>query len=238
MLARYRIGNLLAVGIAAGVVAWGAVGVWTAATVGNYPWNQWIPFTNGLSKGVFLGLMAAFAAVIPIARGSRLWLVFAAAFAGGGYYGTYRDLHGPPSPILYFEDPMPDAEWFGTTQLVHWATKEAPPALLCAAAITLFAAFAHRSAHAVVAGVLLVAVGFVLLGVPDLCARLAPDVQGNGQHVNAGAWAIIRCWAIGLPVLAAGVKRLRSAFSRRSGADELADGEGRRTGLADEQSRT
>ncbi|QFY11803.1 hypothetical protein GBF35_39185 [Nonomuraea phyllanthi] len=45
-----RVWDVLCVGIAVGVVAWGAVGAWTAITVGNYPWNEWIPFGNGSAR--------------------------------------------------------------------------------------------------------------------------------------------------------------------------------------------
>ncbi|MFD2356239.1 hypothetical protein ACFSTC_53690 [Nonomuraea ferruginea] len=87
----------MCVGIAVGVVSWGAVGAWTAVTVGNYPWNKWIPFAYGATKGVLLGLLAAAGALAVLRTGRRL-PVFVLAFVGGGLLGTVRDLLGPPAP--------------------------------------------------------------------------------------------------------------------------------------------
>ncbi|WP_062438925.1 hypothetical protein [Herbidospora daliensis] len=213
MLPRNRIGNLFATGIAAGVVAWGAVGAWTALTVDNYPWNQWIPFTNGLTKGVVLGMFAAGAAVIAAALRAGTWGVFLTAFTGGVWRGTYKDLKGAPDAILYFEDPMPDSEWFGTTMLVHWVTKEVSPALVCAGAITLLAVRAHRRTQTIGAGAVLVLTVVVLCLAPVVASDLAPPVQGNGQHVNQGAVAAFRCWLIALPLLVAGARRLAVTFA-------------------------
>ncbi|NAS24163.1 hypothetical protein GT755_21020 [Herbidospora sp. NEAU-GS84] len=213
MLPRNRIGNLLATGIASGAAAWGAVGAWTALTVGNYPWNQWIPFANGVSKGVVLGLLAGGAAAVAAATGARTWIVFLTAFAGGVWHGTYNDVQGSPAPIIYYVPAMPADEWFGTTMLVHWATKEVPPAVVCAAAITLLAARGHRRAQSIGAGSALVLTAIALFLIPVIAADLAPTVQGNGQHVNQGAYAHLRCWFIALPVLVAGARRLAVAFA-------------------------
>ncbi|MET7330473.1 hypothetical protein [Nonomuraea sp. NPDC005650] len=102
----------------------GAVGAWTAITVGNYPWNKWIPFANGAGKGVILGLLAATASLLVSAKGLRTgwrWSVFILAFTGGSLLGTVRDLLGAPTPAVYFEEPLSDERWYGTTMLLHWA---------------------------------------------------------------------------------------------------------------------
>jgi hypothetical protein len=101
----------LCIGIAVGVIVWGAVGAWTAGTVGNYPWNKWIPIADGAGKGVVLGLLAAAASLIVSAKGFRTgwrWSVFILAFIGGSLLGTVQDLLGAPAPAVYFAEPLPD----------------------------------------------------------------------------------------------------------------------------------
>lgn len=162
-----RVWDLLCVGIAVGIVSWGAVGAWTAITVGNYPWNKWIPFAYGATKGVLLGLLAAAGALAVLRTGRRL-PVFVLAFVGGGLLGTVRDLLGPPAPMLYFLDPLPAERWYWTTMLL-----------------------------------------------PTIAAALAPEIQGNGRHTNEGVWAYLRCWGLGMPVLAAGAVRFSAHLAGR-----------------------
>ncbi|MGI5489383.1 hypothetical protein [Microtetraspora malaysiensis] len=206
-----RVWDVLCVGIAVGVVAWGAIGAWTAITVGNYPWNKWIPFANGASKGVILGLLAATASLIVSVRGFRTgwrWPVFITAFIGGSLLGTVQDLLGAPAPAVYFAEPLPDERWYGTTMLLHWAGKVALPAVVCAVALTLLTARPYRWGQSVASSATLLFAGIALLLLPEIASALAPDIQGNGQHVNEGPWASIRCWIVAIPVLMAGLVRL------------------------------
>ncbi|MCK2214800.1 hypothetical protein MF672_013500 [Actinomadura sp. ATCC 31491] len=206
-----RIWDLLCAGVAAGALAWGAVGAWTAATVRNYPWNAWIPFADGTAKGVVLGLLATTAAlaVLPPANlsATRRWAVLAGAFVGGSLLGTARDLNGPPDPVLYFAEPLPDERWYGTTMLLHWAGKVAAPAACCAVVLTLLAARPYRPRQSFAASLALLLAGVALLLLPVIAGALAPEVQGNGRHVNEGPLAGLRCWAVGVPVLLAGLIR-------------------------------
>ncbi|SET58433.1 hypothetical protein [Nonomuraea wenchangensis] len=81
-----RVWDVLCAGTTLGVLAWGAVGAWTAATVETYPWNAWIPFPVGAAKGAVLGLLAAAAVLAVLPKGPRLGRsgpAFCAAFAGG-----------------------------------------------------------------------------------------------------------------------------------------------------------
>ncbi|MGW0803974.1 hypothetical protein [Nonomuraea sp. NPDC002799] len=91
--------------------------------------------------------------------------------------------------------------------LAHWAGKVALPAVVCAAALTLLTARSYRRRQSVAAGVTLLFSGIALLLLPVIASYLAPEVQGNGQHVNESAYAGIRCWIIGIPVLTAGMFR-------------------------------
>ncbi|GAA4533296.1 hypothetical protein [Nonomuraea ferruginea] len=221
-----RVWDLLCVGIAVGVVSWGAVGAWTAVTVGNYPWNKWIPFAYGATKGVLLGLLAAAGALAVLRTGRRL-PVFVLAFVGGGLLGTVRDLLGPPAPMLYFSDPLPAERWYWTTtMLLHWAGKVALPAVVCAAALTLLAARPYRPRQSTAAGAALLLAGFALLLLPTIASSLAPEIQGNGEHTNQEVWAFLRCWALGMPVLAAGAVRFSSHLAGRGRAGRLDRGGG------------
>ncbi|MFI6449984.1 hypothetical protein ACIBF6_00370 [Streptosporangium amethystogenes] len=173
----------MSIGIATGVLIWGAVGAWTAVTVQNYPWNKWVPFANGASKGVLLGLFAAVGVAIALAGGSRTgwrWAVFSGALIGGGLIGTIRDLLGPPAPAVYFEEPIPDERWYGTTMLLHWTGKVVLPALVCAVILTLLVARPYRRAQSVLAGAALALAGVALLpmtgaGTATSTGRVAPS---------------------------------------------------------------
>jgi len=217
----HHVRDVLCIGIVVGVVTWGAVGAWTAVTVGNYPWNTWIPFANGATKGVVLGLLAAAASLIVSARGLRTgwrWSVFTLAFIGGSLLGTVRDLLGAPAPALYFAEPLPDERWYGATMLLHWAGKVALPAVVCAAALTLLTARPYRPRQSIASSAALFVAGVTLLLLPMIASALAPEVQGNGQHANEGVWAGIRCWLVGIPVMITGLVRLALLQAGRSGA--------------------
>ncbi|MGW0589678.1 hypothetical protein [Streptosporangium sp. NPDC002607] len=219
MTERERVRDLLSVAIAVGVLAWGAIGAWTAITVGNYPWNKWIPFANGASKGVVLGILAAVAVVIVSAKGFRTggrWVVFISAFIGGGLLGTLRDLRGAPTPVLYFAEPLSDERWYGTTMLLHWAGKVALPAVVCAVPLTLLAARPYRRGQSIASSTALVLAGIALLLLPVIASNLAPETQGNGEHVNSDVWAFLRCWIVGIPALAVGLLRMLSLLISRS----------------------
>lgn len=205
-----RLWDVLCAGIAVGVVVWGAIGAWTAITVGNYPWNAWIPFTDGASKGAVLGLLAA-ACLIASTRGFQTgwrWYVVIAVFAGGSLPGTVRDLLGAPAPAVYYAEPLSDERWYGTTMLLHWAGKVALPAVVCAVVLTLLAARPYRPRQSIASSATLFFAGVALLLLPMIASALAPDIQGNGAHANEGAGAAMRCWAVGIPVLMAGLVRL------------------------------
>jgi hypothetical protein len=212
-----RIYDVLCVGIVVGIVAWGAVGAWTAITVGNYPWNTWIPFANGASKGVVLGLLSATASLVVVAMGFPIrwrWSVFILAFIGGSLLGTVQDLRGAPAPALYFAEPLSDERWYGTTMLLHWAGKVALPAVVCAVALTLLTARSYRRRQSVASSAALLIAGVALLLLPTIAEHLAPEVQGNGQHANEGVYAGIRCWIIGFPVLLTGLIRFAFLLAR------------------------
>lgn len=202
--------DVLCVGIAVGVVVWGVIGAWTAITVGNYPWNKWIPFANGASKGAILGLLAALISLIASAKGFRSgwhWSVFVTAFIGGSLLGTMRDLLGAPAPAVYFAETLSDERWYGTTMLLHWAGKVALPAVVCAVILTLHAARPYQSGQSIASSMTLFFAGVTLLLLPVIASTFAPEIQGNGQHANEGSWAGMRCWAVGIPVLMAGLVR-------------------------------
>ncbi|MEV4751812.1 hypothetical protein AB0K21_36120 [Streptosporangium sp. NPDC049248] len=221
LIDRERIRDVLSIGIAVGVLIWGAVGAWTAVTVQNYPWNQWVPFANGASKGVLLGLLAAVGVAVALAGGSRTgwrWAVFIGALIGGGLLGTIRDLLGPPAPAVYFEESIPDERWYGTTMLLHWTGKVVLPAVVCAVILTLLVARPYRRAQSVLAGAALALAGVALLLLPVIASALAPEVQGNGEHVNKGFKTGLICWIVGIPVLAVGMLRTFSLHTGRHGA--------------------
>ncbi|GAA2298451.1 hypothetical protein GCM10010149_54000 [Nonomuraea roseoviolacea subsp. roseoviolacea] len=214
-----RVWDVMCAGVAAGVVAWGAIGARTALTVGNYPWNKWIPFANGASKGVLLGLLAAACVLLvsllaaPLVSAGALrtgwrWTVFTGAFIGGGLVGTVRDLLGAPAPVLYFAESLSDERWYGTTMLLHWAGKVALPAVACAATLTLLAALPYRRGQSLAASAALMVAGLALLLIPLIATALAPEMQGNGRHADEGFLATVRCWVVGVPVSLIGFVRL------------------------------
>lgn len=216
-----RVRDVLSIGIAVGVLAWGVIGAWTAVTVGNYPWNKWVPFANGASKGVVLGMFAAVGVSLVLAGRSRAgwrWAVFIGALIGGGLIGTIRDLLGPPSPAVYFKESISDEQWYGTTMLLHWTGKVVLPAIVCAVALTLLVARPYRREQSVLASAALVLAGVALLLLPMIASALAPEIQGNGEHVNEGFWAGVRCWIAGIPVLAVGILRMFLLRTGRHGA--------------------
>ncbi|MGA4995074.1 hypothetical protein [Nonomuraea bangladeshensis] len=202
-----RIWDVLCAGTTSGVVAWGAVGAWTAATADAYPWNAWIPFPVGAVKGALLGLLAAAAVLAVLPRSPRLGRsgpVFCAAFVGGSLPGTARAVNSRPDDLM--------------TLLPHWAGTVALPAAACAVALAVLAGRPYRPGQSVAAGAALAVAGGALVLVPAIASVLAPEVQGNGGHANEGPLAMMFCWSIGLPVLFAGLVRwglLRSSSSGR-----------------------
>lgn len=207
--------DLLAAGIAEGILVWGAVGAWTAATVGNYPWNAWVPIAYGAGKGVFLGLLAGLGAAAGLTRWARRTpksIAFVGALVGGSILGTIKDFNGPPAPMVYFMPPMPDERWYWSTMLIHWSGKIMAPAVLCAVSLVMFVGRLIREPYparlSVTTNSMLALAGVALLLLPEIASSFVPEVQGNGQHVNEGIIAALYCWAMAIPVIAVGIWRL------------------------------
>ncbi|MGW4421722.1 hypothetical protein [Streptosporangium sp. NPDC004631] len=205
-----RVKDVLSLGIAIGIVTWGAVGAWTALTVENYPWNQWVPFAYGASKGVVLGMLAAVGATIVLNgrhRNGWRWAVFVSALIGGSFMDTLRDLAGPPARALYFEPRIPDERWYWTTMLSHWTGKVILPAIVCAIALALLVARPYRKQQSILIGAALTLGSIALLLLPVICSVLAPEIQGSGGHTDWSFSAFARCWGLGIPLLIIGMLR-------------------------------
>ncbi|MET9658652.1 hypothetical protein [Streptomyces sp. NPDC006510] len=212
-------------GVAAGAVAWCLAGSRRAAYTENYPWNVWTPIGYGAVKGVFLGLLAGWCAVlvlrvVPAARwreGGRAaaryaGLVFAGGLLGGLVPGTVRDFLGEPQPrtLYYFDGPRPESQWYWRPLLSEWLTFTVLPAFGCAVLLTVGALVSARSSHRERFGWAVPAlVGVGLLVLPHCAAAGLPAPEGNGDHVNESAGA-------GLVVLATGFGLLVSAWVVRS----------------------
>uniref|UniRef100_UPI0038697731 hypothetical protein n=1 Tax=Streptomyces sp. I8-5 TaxID=3104277 RepID=UPI0038697731 len=212
-------------GVAAGAVVWCLAGSWRAAHTRNYPWNAWIPVGYGAVKGVFLGLLAGWCAVVvlrivPVDRwragGGAVarfaGLVFAGGLLGGLVPGTLRDFLGEPQPrtLYYFDGPRPESQWFWRPLLAEWLTYTVLPAFGCAVLLTVGAVVSARCSRRDRSGWAVPAlVGVGLLFLPGWAAAGLPEPQGNGDHVNESAGA-------GLVVLATGLGLLLSAWAVRS----------------------
>lgn len=213
-------------GVAAGAVAWCLAGSWRAAHTQNYPWNVWIPVGYGAVKGVFLGLLAGWCAVVVLrvvpvdrwraggggAMARYAGLVFAGGLLGGLVPGTVRDFLGEPQPrtMYYFDGPRPESEWYWRPLLSEWLTYTVLPALGCAVLLAVGALVSARCSYRERFGWAVPAlVGVGLLFLPDWAASGAPEPVGNGDHVNESAGA-------GLVVPATGLGLLVSAWVVRS----------------------
>lgn len=129
-----RIMGVVPWGIAGGAVAWGIAGSVRAAHMTNYPWNVWTPIGYGAVKGVFLGLLAGWCAVLGVrvaraAYGTQVRTpvrcaatLFAGGLLGGLVPGSLRDFLGPPQPrtLLYFDGPRPASQWYWRPLLTEW----------------------------------------------------------------------------------------------------------------------
>ncbi|WP_406501704.1 hypothetical protein OHA04_30210 [Streptomyces sp. NBC_01590] len=213
-------------GVTAGAVAWCLAGSWRAAHTQNYPWNVWIPVGYGAVKGVFLGLLAGWCAVVVLrfvpvdrwragggAAARFAGLVFAGGLLGGLVPGTLRDFLGEPQPRTqyYFDGPRPESEWYWRPLLSEWLTYTVLPALGCAVLLAVGALVSARCSRRERFGWVVPAlVGAGLLFLPDWAASGAPEPVGSGDHVNESAGA-------GLVVLATGLGLLVSAWVVRSG---------------------
>ncbi|MGY3063745.1 MFS family permease [Streptomyces sp. TE3672] len=212
-------------GVAAGAVAWCLAGSWRAAHTQNYAWNTWTPVGYGAVKGVFLGLLAGWCAVVVLrivpadrwrAGGGAVarfaGLVFAGGLLGGLVPGTLRDFLGEPQPrtLYYFDGPRPESQWFWRPLLAEWLTYTVLPAFGCAVLLTVGAVVSARCSRRDRFGWAVPAlVGVGLLFLPGWAAAGLPEPQGNGDHVNESAGA-------GLVVLATGLGLLLSAWAVRS----------------------
>ncbi|MBC6460773.1 hypothetical protein HKK72_23245 [Actinomadura sp. HBU206391] len=221
---RFRPGVLSSVGATVGVVAWGSVGVWRAGHEDNNPWNQTNPIAYGASKGIILGTLAGLFAALVVRRLGRTPLrAAAAAFAGGllggALLGTLRGLRGPPDPILYFMDPMPDEQWYWSLMLQHWAARTILPAVACAVALAVVAWSSSRwlwrpRQIAVSTGLLWLAVSLGMFVLPSVIAYDG-TIEGNGEHVNESAIAALTAWLMALIALIVGVVRVAFGLSPR-----------------------
>lgn len=207
-------------GVAAGAVAWCLAGSWRASHTQNYPWNVWIPIGYGAVKGVFLGLLAGWCAVVGLRVAQAAWRgqdtgaarfagpVFVGGLLGGLVPGTLRDFLGAPQPrtLYYFDGPRPESQWYWRPLLSEWLTYTVLPALGCAVLLTVGALVSLRSSRREGIGWAVPAlVGAGLLVLPHYAAAGLPAPEGNGDHVNESASA-------GLVVLATGVGLLVSAW--------------------------
>ncbi|MBX6384146.1 MAG: hypothetical protein IRZ07_14440 [Microbispora sp.] len=216
-----RVRDLLAAGIAIGILIWGVVGAWVAATVNNFPSNVWVPIAYGASKGVFLGLLAGIGAAAGLtswARRAPKSIAFVGALIGGSILGTIKDFNGPPEPLVYFMPPMPDERWYWSTMLIHWSGKVMAPAAVCAVGLVMLVGRLNREPYparlSLTTNVMLTLAGLALLLFPEIASSFVPEVQGNGQHVNEGIIAAFYCWAIAIPVITAGTWRTRRLLRR------------------------
>ncbi|MER7368276.1 hypothetical protein [Nonomuraea wenchangensis] len=210
-----RVWDVLCAGTTLGVLAWGAVGAWTAATIDTYPWNAWIPFPVGAAKGAVLGLLAAAAVLAVLPKGPRLGRsgpAFCAAFVGGSLPGTARTVLAASADPAHLMALLP-----------HWAGTVALPAVACAAALAVLAGRPYRPGQSIAAGATLALAGGALVLVPVLASALAPEIRGNGGHANEGPLAILLCWSVGLPVLFAGLVRWGLLLRRRAGGGRPAE---------------
>ncbi|WP_406015264.1 hypothetical protein OG520_30130 [Streptomyces sp. NBC_00984] len=208
-------------GVVGGAVAWCLVGSWRAAHLENYPWNVWTPVGYGAVKGVFLGLLAGWCAVVVVRVAPVAWwregggaaarlsgLVFAGGLLGGLVPGTVRDFMGEPQPrtLYYFDGPRPESEWYWRPLLSEWLTCTVLPALGCAVLLAAGALVSVRSSRRERFGWVVPAlVGVGLLVLPHYAAAGLPEPRGNGDHVDESA-------AAGLVVLATGLGLLVSAW--------------------------
>ncbi|MFI7362599.1 hypothetical protein ACIBO4_10760 [Streptomyces sp. NPDC050149] len=221
--------------VAAGAIAWGVAGSVRAAHTANYPWNVWTPIGYGAVKGVFLGLLAGWCAVLGVRVGRAVTRtnggtavrcsapIFAGGLLGGLVPGSLRDFLGPPQPrtLRYFDGPRPASEWYWRPLLSEWLIYTVLPALGCAVLLTVGAVVCARSSRRDSAGWVVPAlVGTGLLLLPHYAAAGLPAPQGNGDHVNESATA-------GITVMATGFGLLVSAWvarSRRRRPDERSGG--------------
>lgn len=202
--------------VAAGALAWGVAGSVRAAHMANYPWNVWTPIGYGAVKGVFLGLLAGWCAVLGVRAGRRTHrakggtavrcsvLLFAGGLLGGLVPGSLRDFLGPPQPrtLFYFDGPRPASQWYWQPLLSEWLIYTALPALGCAVLLTVGAVVCARSSRRDSAGWVVPAlVGTGLLLLPHYAAAGLPAPQGNGDHVNESATAGISVMATGFGLL-------------------------------------
>ncbi|WP_413753807.1 hypothetical protein NRF20_33125 [Streptomyces sp. R-74717] len=219
-VARRRAVGVVPWGVAAGAAAWCLAGSRRAAHMENYAWNVWTPIGYGAVKGVFLGLLAGWCAVLSLRAGRAACrredsgaarfagLVFGGGLLGGLVPGSVRDFMGTPQPrtLYYFDGPRPESEWYWRPLLSEWLTYTVLPALGCAVLLTVGALVSARSSRRESAGWAVPAlVGAGLLFLPHYAAAGLPTPQGNGDHVNESASA-------GLVVVATGLGLLVSAW--------------------------
>ncbi|MGW2083752.1 hypothetical protein [Streptomyces sp. NPDC001880] len=208
-------------GVAAGAVAWCLVGIRRAALLENYPWNVWTPIGYGAVKGVFLGLLAGWCAVVVLRVVPVAWwregggvaaarfagLVFSGGLLGGLVPGTVRDFMGEPQPrtLYYFDGPRPESEWYWRPLLSEWLMCTVLPAFGCAVLLAVGALVSVRSSRRERFGWAVPAlVGAGLLVLPHYAAAGLPAPEGSGDHVNesASAGLVVATTGLGLLVSA------------------------------------
>lgn len=200
--------------VLAGMLGWGTVGLYRSLTEDTYPWNVWVPFDEGITKGAVIGLFAGVVAVLGRRLGPRGPRALGAyAFAGAVFPGTVAALLGAPQPALYFLEPMPDAQWYGTTMVAYWAVRTLAPALGCALVVAALAWLTRpgNGPSRVTSGAL-IAASFALLRIAYLPIPELP--QGSGEHVNEGAIAILGILTVATACFWSGVVRLLLAWRR------------------------
>ncbi|BAJ32603.1 MULTISPECIES: hypothetical protein [Kitasatospora] len=215
---RIAIAGVVPWGVAAGALAWGLAGAWRAAHTDDYPWNAWTPIGYGAAKGVLFGALAGWCAALalrltaapkrrPAAPERRPVAPMAVgALLGGLAPGSIRDFLGTPQPrtLYYYDQPRPDAEWYGTPLLAEWLTYTVLPALVCVLLLTAGARFSARRARPKSLNwPLLALTGAGLLLLPVVVSGGAPAPQGNGGHVNESAGAVFVVWGVAFGVLTA-----------------------------------